>query len=278
MCSVTGPGRVWPANPDDDPDADFIRLDMQPQDAVPNPATQGALYYDNGTNTVNGDPKLRAYNGAAWSDFRMTSDASMTTEDLVIGAAITLTELAAAPTGADGKIYNDDGTNRLDQIAEPTLRYYNGSSYLDMPGASSGADDGATSLVLTPASGSYTIAADTGYTWYQVGALLVMKAYLHWTASSSPSGNLTVPSFLPANAMTSTYPSQFGVSIESYTGIAFGNNNTQVAARIAPGSRTLVFLKVDPNTGPGMTQLTAGDVSSAGIVYLTATMIVSQRA
>ena len=271
-------GPLWPRAPDNDQSPDFVRLDMLPQNAPPAVAAQGTLYFDNGTTTNNFDPKLRAYNGAAWSDFVMTSDATLEAEDLELGAAITLATLSTAPTGVTGKVYNDNGDNRADSIAEPTLRYYNGSTYLDIPGVSSGGDAGVSAMTLTPSmSGSYDMAVANSYIWYQIGALFIMKAFVQWSNSTSPMGDLSIPNFLPVNAVTSLNPSQFGVSIDSYSGINM-TSAEYPAARISDGSRHLTLLAKTPHTGGGMITMNESHVNSAGIIYMTVTMIVSQRA
>lgn len=45
---------------------------FESQSAVPGSATQGDVYYDDGTNTGSGQPSLRAYNGTEWLDVANT--------------------------------------------------------------------------------------------------------------------------------------------------------------------------------------------------------------
>lgn len=199
-------------------------------------------------------------------------------------AAPTFDELIVAPTAVTpssteaGMVYDDDGTNTCDPIAEAALRYYTGSAWQDMPSATCGSASGSSSLTLTPStSGSYTMATGTGYKWYQIGPLLFISAYVEWSGSSSPVGNLTIPLFLPVQA-DGAPPAFYFATISSYTGVALGGSDQLPMARVAAGSQTLTFLRVNPNTGASMNTLTAAQVASAGIFYITAIVMAGSRA
>lgn len=194
-------------------------------------------------------------------------------------SSIDFLPLSTPPTApAQGAVYYDDGTNRVDPLGNPGLRAYNGSAWEDIPFVSSGSDSGATSLVLTCTDATFGMIATTSYHWIQVGGMLLMKALVQWTTNTGAGTfGVTIPSFLPANCIGPTDPSQFGVAVDSYSGINL-TGNWHIAARIADGSRTLTLLKADPVGGAGMDTLKGADLDTGGILYLTAMMKVAQRA
>jgi hypothetical protein len=108
--------------------------------------------------------------------------------------------------------------------------------------------------------------------------MLLLKALVQWSGNSGPGTTaVTISNFLPANCVGPTDPTQFGVAVDSYSGINL-TGNWHIAARIADGSRTLTLLKADPVGGAGMDTLKGADLDTGGILYLTAMMKVSQRA
>lgn len=196
-------------------------------------------------------------------------------------SSIDLLPQSTAPSApAQGTVYYDDGTNRVAPLANPGLRAYNGSAWEDIPFVSAETETGASVLELTCTDATFGMAVGTSRTWVQVGGMLLLKAYVQWSTNvGAGTGGVTIPNFLPANTYhESGSPAFQGVSLDSYTGIGTGSSDMIPAARVQDGSRTLVLLYTDPNSGAGMNTLKGTDFGGAGIIYFTAIMAVSQRA
>lgn len=190
---------------------------------------------------------------------------------------LTFVASGSEPDGpVSGSVYNDDGTNTCDPIAENALRYYTGSAWQDMPSATCGSGSGSSSLVLTDGTNPFTMNSGTSFKWYQIGPLLFFKAYVQWSSKGSASGSITINSALPGVTVASP-PAFQGGSIDSYTGIAIGNADDQPAFRVDAGADDFRFLITDPNNGTAMALMTDTSFAASGIMYLTGVFFMAGR-
>lgn len=149
--------------------------------------SEGWLYFDDGTNTANGNAGLRKYDGTAWVDVGGIENGVLTVTSLITGN-INFDVLGSAPTpAAAGMLYVDDGSNTAG--GDVRMRLYNGTAWNDVGLRQT---NGTWTPVFTPGSGTLPLTLNrSGYV--RTGNLVTIWMYvIIGTATGPPSGTLVI--------------------------------------------------------------------------------------
>lgn len=232
--------------------------------------SEGWLYFDDGTNTANGNAGLRKYDGTAWVDVGGIENGVLTVTSLVTGNVNYDVLSSAVSPPAAGMVYYDDGTNTAS--GNPGLRAYDGSAWQDV--SLQTANGELTSLdMLAATSGTFNVDSASRAFWTRNGNVVTVQFYLIWTAKSSPMGTVTVTGALPYKAVARTGSFFSPVIITATDGFVLGSTRPLTAGRVTDNTSVITLLKFASDTDQSLQTLDGTELANSGTFYGTITYL-----